>query len=88
MSFTDNEPALTASGLVALVTAVIALAVAFGAPITAQQKEAIIGVVAVVAPIAVALLVRPHVTPTAKLEETIAAERVQAVEAAKVRADQ
>lgn len=80
MTFTDDEPALTAGSLSALVAAGIAVAVAFGAPITTDQKEAILGLVAVVAPIAVALLVRPHVVPVAHLTETVAEARVEAAE--------
>lgn len=68
MNFSDNEPAITAGSIVALVGAVIAVAIAFGAPITPEQKEAVLGLVAVVAPILVALLVRPHVTPQAKID--------------------
>ena len=55
MSFTDNEPGITAGSISALVAALIALVVAFGAPVTDQQKEAILSVVAIVAPIARAL---------------------------------
>lgn len=66
MSFPDSEPAITAGSITALVTAVIALLVAFGVPLTDLEREAILGLVAVLAPLAVALLVRPHVTPTAR----------------------
>lgn len=69
MTFPDNEPAITAAGASALVAAILALAVAFGAPITSEQKEAILGTAAVVAPIVVALLVRPHVTPQAHIDQ-------------------
>ena len=68
MSFPDNEPAITAGGLSALVAAVIALLVAFGAQITTEQREATLGLVAVLAPVAVAVLIRPHVIPVAKIE--------------------
>jgi len=68
VSFPDNEPALTTGSLVALVTAILALLVAFGAQITTEQREAILGLVAVVAPVAVAVLIRPHVIPVAKIE--------------------
>lgn len=67
MTFPDNEPLVTGATVVALVTAILACAVAFGAPISTDQREAILGVVGVVAPIAVALLVRSHVTPTLKV---------------------
>lgn len=72
MTFIDNEPAITAGSISALVAAVIGLAVAFGAPVTAEQKEALLGLVAVVAPLAAVLLTRPHVTPTIKAEEHVA----------------
>jgi hypothetical protein len=76
MTFTDNEPALTSGGVVALVGAILALLVAFGLNITDQQRQAILAVVVIVAPIAVALLTRPHVTPTihvdAKVDEHVA----------------
>lgn len=77
MSFTDNEPALTAGSVVAIVAAIVAVAIAFGAPITQQQKDAILTLVAAIAPIAVALLVRPHVTPVAKLEDAYGKEAAQ-----------
>ena len=67
MNFTDNEPAITAGGITALVSALIALGAAFGMPITDAQKTAILSLVAIVAPIAVGLVVRGFVTPTKKL---------------------
>lgn len=60
-----REPLLTAAGITALVTAVLGALVAFGLDLTANQTSAILGVVAVVAPLAVALLARGKVTPTA-----------------------
>lgn len=59
-----REPVLTA--ITGLVSAAIALLVAFGVTITATQTAAIVGFVA--AAYAVALLVRSAVTPTAKLD--------------------
>ncbi len=71
MTFTDNEPLITGAGLSALAVALITLAVVFGVPITDQQKEAIVAVVGLIAPFAVAYLVRPHVTPTLKAEAQV-----------------
>lgn len=66
MRFTDNEPAITAGTVVALVTAMIAVGAAFGLPITSEQKQAILGLVAVVAPFIAAVLIRRHVVPVSK----------------------
>ncbi len=66
----DREPAL----IIGLVTAIIALAVAFGAPVTQQQQEAIIG--AVIALIPVILAIRQSVfapATVARLEAEAAA---------------
>jgi hypothetical protein len=68
VTFSDQEPAVTAGTLTALVAALLALVAAFGLPVTPQQRDAILGLVAVVAPIAVALLVRPQVTPNKKAD--------------------
>lgn len=69
MTFSDNEPSITAGAITTLIAAIIGVGVAFGLAITPEQKEAVLALVAVVAPIAVALLVRPHVTPTAKIDQ-------------------
>lgn len=58
-----NEPAL----IVGAVTAVIALLVAFGAPVTNEQKEAIIA--AVIALIPVILAIRQSVFAPATVEK-------------------
>ncbi len=71
MSFPEKEPVITAGAIVSLVTAVLALVVAFGAPLTPEQREGIIGVVAAVAPFALALVVRPNVTPNSEVETRV-----------------
>ena len=53
-----REPLLTVGGIVALVTATIGLLVAFGVDISQDQQVAILEVVAVAAPVAVALIAR------------------------------
>jgi hypothetical protein len=68
VTFPDQEPAITAGTITALVAALLALVAAFGLPVTPQQRDAILGLVAVVAPIAVAVLVRPQVTPNKKAD--------------------
>ena len=58
-----NEPAITSGSVTALVTALVGLLVAFGVPLSTEQQTAIIGLVAVAAPIVAALLIRRKVTP-------------------------
>ncbi len=65
----DREPTL----IIGAATALIALAIAFGAPVTEQQKESIIG--AVIALIPVVLAIRQSVfspATTARIEATAA----------------
>ncbi len=57
------EPAL----VVGFITAVLDLGIAFGLPLTADQKVAIIGVVSAALAMLGATLVRAEVTPVAKL---------------------
>lgn len=57
----STEPLWSVSSLTAAATALIALVVSFGLPITADQQTAILGVVAVVAPIVVAVAGRRKV---------------------------
>ena len=59
---TKTEPALVA-GITAAVAAVLALLVAFGLDMTAEQQTAILGIVAVVAPLVAAIVTRSKVTP-------------------------
>lgn len=66
-----NEPLWTVSGITAAATAVIALLVSFGLDLSADQQTAILGVIAVLAPVIVALVTRGKVTPTAKVAETV-----------------
>lgn len=56
-----REPLWTVAGIVAAVAAIITLATSFGLSITAEQHEAILGVVAVAAPLIVAWVGRGRV---------------------------
>lgn len=58
------EPALWAGAI----TAGVDLAIAFGVPITPDQKIAILGVISPVIALIAAFVVRSQVTPTAKLQ--------------------
>jgi hypothetical protein len=71
VTFSDNEPAVTAGVVVALATAVLALLIAFKVPITDDQRTAILGVVAVLAPFIAALIIRAFVTPTKKVDQQV-----------------
>ncbi|MFI6266169.1 hypothetical protein [Micromonospora sp. NPDC051006] len=57
----STEPLLNVGSLTAAVTAVIGLLVAFGLPISDDQKTAILGVAAVAAPLVVTALSRGRV---------------------------
>ena len=63
------EPLISVSSIVAAATAIIALLVAFGVPLTEDQKVAILGLVGVVAPVIVALVALGRVTPNAAVVE-------------------
>ncbi|MBM0275313.1 hypothetical protein [Micromonospora tarensis] len=56
-----TEPLFTVGALTAAVTAVLALLVAFGLPVSDDQQAAILGVVAVAGPLVVAALARGRV---------------------------
>lgn len=56
-----SEPLVTTGTITAVVTALIALFVAFGLPVSDDQQAAILGVVAVVAPFVVAFVGRRRV---------------------------
>lgn len=58
-----REPLVTVGTITGAVTAVIALLVAFGFDLTAEQQTAILAVVAVAAPFVVAAATRSKVTP-------------------------
>lgn len=56
----SNEPVLTAGVIASIVSALLTLFLAFGVPLTPDQSEAILGLVAVVAPLAVAIVGRRY----------------------------
>lgn len=59
----SKEPLITAAGLSAVAGAVIAAVVAFGVNLSEEQVKAVLGLVAVVGPFAVAVLARTRVAP-------------------------
>ena len=58
-----REPLLTIASITAVFTAAFALLVAYGFDISKDQQSAILGIVAVVAPLIVGFASRPKVTP-------------------------
>jgi hypothetical protein len=62
-----NEPSLTVGAISAVTAALIAVAVAFGLPLTADQQQAILIAVATAGPIVVGWVVRSRVTPSANV---------------------
>lgn len=58
-----REPLITVAALTSLVGAVLALLTSFGVDLTDKQQAAISGFALVVAPLVVALVARPKVTP-------------------------
>jgi hypothetical protein len=58
-----KEPAITVGSITALVVAVLALAASFGLHLSDEQRNAIVGVLAVVGPIVAGYVTRSKVTP-------------------------
>jgi hypothetical protein len=70
-----SEPLITVGAITAGVTAVLALLVAFGLSLSADQQAAILGVVAVVAPLVVSLVGRGRVWSPASVARVAAPRR-------------
>lgn len=66
-----TEPSVLTGTAVAVATAAIALLVSFGLGLTLEQQNAILGFIAVVAPIVGSFIVRRRVTPNSKVVETV-----------------
>lgn len=60
-----REPLVTAAVVTSVLGAILALLKSFGVDISAEQQAAISGLALVVAPLLVAVFVRPRVTPVA-----------------------
>ncbi|TDC63869.1 hypothetical protein E1258_09490 [Micromonospora sp. KC207] len=67
-----SEPLLSVGGITAGVTALIALVTAFGLDLSAEQQTAILGVVAVLAPLVVSLVGRGRVYSPATVRSLLA----------------
>ena len=62
----QREPLLTVAGLTAAATAILSALVAFGLDLSTDQTAALMGLVAVAAPLIVAAATRSRVTPVDK----------------------
>lgn len=70
-----TEPLLSVGSITAGVTTLIALVVAFGLPLSGDQQTAILGVVAVVAPLVVSVVGRSRVWSPASVARVAAPRR-------------
>jgi hypothetical protein len=73
----SKEPLVTVAGLTALTTAGLGLAVAFGLRLSPDVRAGVLGVVAFLAPLAVAALVRHRVYSQATVARLLAAARAR-----------
>ncbi|MFF3853694.1 hypothetical protein [Micromonospora sp. NPDC002575] len=70
-----SEPLLTVGGVTAAGAAVLSLLVAFGLPVSDDQQTALLGLVAVLAPLVVAVLARGRVYSPATVADLLARHR-------------
>lgn len=62
-----REPLFTIASATAIAAATLGALVAFGVPLTDDQQKAVLALVAVLAPLLVAVIARPTVTPTSEV---------------------
>jgi hypothetical protein len=74
-----SEPVLSAASVVTVVTAILALLAAFGMPLTGAQESAVLGAIAVVAPIVLGLLARSKAWSPFTAGATVRAEVAKAL---------
>lgn len=72
-----REPLVTVATITAAVTAALTLLTAFGLDLSGDQQTAILGVVAVAAPLIVAAITRGKVTPANTAGDDYLGEHVQ-----------
>lgn len=72
----STEPATIVGSITAAATAIIALLVAFGMDLTQDQQNAILGVVAVAAPVIAAVIIRGKVYAPKTVQEQVNAAAV------------
>lgn len=70
-----SEPSVIVGGITAFVTAAIGLVVAFGLDITEEQKNAILAMTAVLAPVLASVVIRSKVYAPATVQEIVDIER-------------
>lgn len=72
----NKEPAVVIGTVTAAVASIIALLVSFGVDLSQGQQVAILGVIAGVGPLAVALITRSKVVPIANVVQVVDAAGV------------
>ncbi len=68
------EPVLSAASVVTVATAILAALVAFGLPVDANQQAALLGAIAVVAPVILGLIARSKAWAPRTVRQTVQAE--------------
>ncbi len=74
-----TEPVFSAASIVTVVTAILAALVSFGLPVNANQQAALLGAIAVVAPVILGLIARNTAWAPATVRRTVQAEVVKAL---------
>ncbi len=74
-----QEPVLSAASIVTVATAILAAAVAFGAPISDDQQAAVLAAIAVVAPVILGLVARAKAWSPFTVGATVRAEVAKAL---------
>jgi hypothetical protein len=77
--YAPSEPVLSSATIVTVVTAILAAAVSFGLPLGDDQQAAVLGAIAVVAPVVLGLIARGRAWAPLTVRQTVQAEVVKAL---------
>ncbi len=73
------EPVLSTASIVTVVTAILAMLVSFGLPLSDDQQAAVLGAIAVVAPVVLGLVARSKAWAPLTVRKTVQAEVAKAL---------
>lgn len=77
--YAPAEPVLSTASIVTVVTAILAAAVSFGLPLGDDQQAAILGAIAVVAPVILGIIARNRAWSPQTVGQTVRAEVTKAI---------